>query len=889
VTATLLNTKLFIPPPQKKVVYRPRLIDRLNESASRNLTLISAGAGFGKTTLLSEWVQQSKRPAAWVSLDQKDNDASRFWKYLIGAMQTIFPDFGDVTLSILNSSRPSQIELILTSLINEISMVSNRFTLILDDFHLITESDVNEGMIFLISNQPQQMHLIISSRANPPWPLARLRARGEMGELRAQDLRFTPKETAQFMNDVMKLGISTDAMTVLEGRTEGWIAGLQMAAISMRGRKNKTKFIQELTGSHRFILDYLVEEVLEQQPYEIQDFLLKTSILDRLYSPLCDAVTGGDDSQAILTLLEQSNLFLIPLDDERRWYRYHHLFANLLFTRLAQTQPDLLPVLRRKASEWHEQNGSLSEAVGYALAANDIDGVARLVTRNALVMIYHDELSTPVRWLDALPIEASHSRPWLCIAHAWALAQAGKLGAVEPLLQDAEKILSGSGDPAEKRRLVGHIAAINAYTAALGGEKSHAGKLARKALEYLPIGDLMVRGYTMTMLGTILRDSGDFMGAARASAEAMAISQAAGDSHLVADSLCDLAALQFHQGKLHKAAANCREALQIIDEYSRQSGRQFPVSGHSYIRLGALLREWNDLDAAMHYAQEGLEISKLWGQADLLVYGYSEMARILQAIGETDDALEAIRESERIASKISSWSETNVAAKQARLWLAQGDQDAASRWSQDSGLNIDDKINFQNVFRYITLARVLIAQKAFDKVVGLLVRLIDLVEAAGAMCYVVELLILQGIALQAQGEIGLAMAALKRALSLAEPEGYVRIFIDEGEAMEKLLRQATARGFAVGYVGKLLAALDEETIGSQRRSGVIPKFMVEPLSERELQVLRLLTTHLSSTDIAGELIISVNTVRSHIKHIYSKLNVHNRREAIIRAKELDLI
>ncbi|MCJ7623543.1 MAG: hypothetical protein MUO76_08555, partial [Anaerolineaceae bacterium] len=554
-TTTLLNTKLLIPPSPKNVIHRPRLIERLNENTACKLTLISAGAGFGKTTLLSEWVQQSQSPTAWISLDQRDNDPSRFWLYVIGALQTIFPDFGDASISILRSSQPLQIEKLLTSMINEITETTGRFTLILDDFHLITESEINAGIIFLLRNQPEKMHMILSSRANPPWPLARLRARGEMIELRAQDLRFTLKETAQFINDIMKLDISMNEMTVLEDRTEGWIAGLQMAAISMRGSKDKSRFIQELNGSHHFILDYLMEEVLAQQPPAIQDFLLKTSILDRLSSSLCDTVMGADDSQTILYNLEQSNLFLIPLDDERRWYRYHHLFANLLLNRLEQTQPDQLPILRRNASAWYEQNGSLSEAVGYALEANNIEQVARLVTKNALVMIYHGELSTPLSWLDALPSQASRSRPWLCIAHAWALAQFGRFSAVEPLLQDAEKGCFDSDALAEKLRIAGHISAIRGYVTALKGEKSQAVELTKTALEHLPANDLMARGYTTTLLGTILRDCGDFVGAAKASEEAIAISQMAGDIYLTAEVFCDLAALQFLQGRLHDTAA----------------------------------------------------------------------------------------------------------------------------------------------------------------------------------------------------------------------------------------------------------------------------------------------------------------------------------------------
>jgi len=771
------------------------------------------------------------------------------------------------------------------------------FVVVLDDYHVIREPTIQEMLTSIVENQPAQMNLVISSRADPPWPLARLRVRGDLTEIRTHNLRFTTDEAATFLNNVMGLKLSPQEVASLEGLTEGWIAGLQMAALSMRGRKDVSGFIKSFSGSHRFILDYLVEEVLDQQSLTIQEFLLKTSILESLSGPLCDAVTDGENSRTTLTQLEQANLFLVPLDDERRWYRYHHLFADLLRIRLEQTQPEQTSTLHRRASKWFEQNRLIAEAVSHALEGNDYERVVNLLAGNALAMIYHGKLRTLDSWLEALPNEVVRSQPWLNIAHAWTLAYAGKFDAIEPLLKEAEKALVGFNEhieghvqsEVECQRILGQIAAVRVYIAARRGKISRSTELACEALKYLPADDLMVRGYIMTLLGTVLRTSGDFIAATEASSKAIALSQVAGDSHLSAVILCDQAALHYSQGQLHKAAATCRDAEQISDKYAEQSGRLLPVMGYAYSRLSAVLREWNDLETATHYAGEGLELCKQWGQADFLVYSYIEVAKVLQAIGDMDGAFDAIQKGKRVASNVSPWPGFHVAAQQARLLLAQGNLGDVSYWVQDSGLRSDDKLSFQYLFRYIILARVFIAQRAFDEAARLLARLLVVAEAAGAIGYVIEILVLQMMALQAQGKIDQALIPLERALALAKPEGYVRTFIDEGLPMDKMLRQAVVQGIAVGYAGKLLAALEMETKDRLGPRSASLRSMVEPLSERELEVLRLLKTNLSSTDIAEELTISVNTVRTHIKSIYSKLNVHNRQDAVQRAQELELL
>jgi LuxR family maltose regulon positive regulatory protein len=888
----LLKTKLYVPRVRPDLVPRPHLVGRLSAGLHRKLTLVSAPAGFGKTTLLSEWVAGCGQPVAWVSLDGDDNDPTRFWSYFIAALQTVHPGVGEASLAALQSPHSPSIETLLTGLINQVAEIPDPFALVLDDFHMITASQVHDALTFLLDNHPLQMHLVLSSRADPPWPLARRRARREMTELRVNDLRFTSEEAAAFLNEVMKLDLSPEDVATLEERTEGWIVGLQMAAVSMRGRKDVFGFIEAFAGTHRFILDYLVEEVLCQQSPDTQEFLLRTSILEQMTFPLCDAVADRQDSQAILTILEQANLFLVPLDDERRWYRYHHLFADLLRSRLEQTHADQVPALHRRASEWYEKNGMIAEAVGYALAANDIERVVHLVAGNALSLIYYGELRTLVRQLAALPLEVARSRPWLCVAHAWTLAYAGELDGAEALLQEAGEVLVGLDEHVEERvlgetegrRMVAHIAAIRAYAAALKGDMSLAAELARDALQHLPAGDLMMRGYATTLLGAVLRPCGDLVAAAEACAEAVAISQAAGDSYFAAVALCDLAALHFVRGQLHEVAAACQDVQRIADRYGQRGGRPLPVLGYAYVRLSAVLREWNDLETAMRYAREGLELCKQWGQSDVLVYGYSEVAKVLQTSGDADGALNAIQEGKRTASSVSPWPGLHVAAEQALLWLAQENVGAASRWVQGSELGIHDELSFQHLFQYIVLARVLAAQGAFHEASRLLARLLEVADRAGANGYVIEILVLQAMAQHAQRKLDPALTALGRALSLAEPEGYVRTFIDEGAPIAQLLRQTAARGITPDYVSSLLAALESE-MREERRIDEL----VEPLSERELEVLRLLTTHLSSTEIAQELFISVNTVRSHIKSIYGKLNVHSRKDAIQRAQELELL
>ena len=909
---TLFRTKLYIPPTRRELVSRARLVERLQAGLDRKLTLISAPAGFGKTTLLSECAALCTPSLAWLSLDEQDNDPARFWTYVVAALQTLDDSMGRAVLEALQAPQARPDETLLGRLTNQMAEYPGPLALVLDDLHVVTNPQIHEQLISFVEHLPPQMHLVVSSRADPPWPLARWRARGQIVEIRTDDLRFTSAEAAAFLNESMGLGLSAEDVAALGARTEGWIAGLQLAAIALqrigaRQRRDVTSFVRAFSGSHRFVLDYLVEEVLDRQPAEIQAFLLQTSILERLTAPLCNAVRygsaieieAGADSQAILEQLEQANLFLVPLDEERRWYRYHRLFADLLRSRLAQDQAERVPTLHRRASAWCEGQGLISEAVKHALAAGDVERVARLARQNALAMMDYGELRTMAGWLEALPEETVRAQPWLRIAQAWPLAYTGQGDAVEPLLQDAEQALAGrgGGEEGERQRIAGHLATIRSYVLGGRGALSEAAALAREALACLPRDEAMLRGWAAYQLGFMQRMKGDLEAAAQVLAKAAATSQAAGDSHVAILALGELGVLRAQQGRLHEAAATYRQALARGDDYARRSGRRLPATGYVMSRLSGVLREWNDLAAAVQHAREGLELCKEWQHADALLEAHLHLARALQPAGDVDGARQALQAALQIARATSPWFTTYARAQAQRIKLAAPPAGIApaqpiERRAETDGRPLEDEPTFQYEVMYRMQARDLIDGGEVGRGLALLARLLPVVERAGAAGHVLEILVLQAMALQAQGKGEQALAALARALDLGQAEGYVRTFVDEGAPMGRLLGQAVRRGVAVDYAGRLLAALEgeaAEAAGPPAAPARAPVPPVEPLSPREMEVLRLLTTHLSHAEMAEMLVVSVNTIRSHVKSIYGKLDVHSRMEAVARGAELGLL
>ncbi|MBA3425414.1 MAG: helix-turn-helix transcriptional regulator [Rubrobacter sp.] len=904
-TEALLKTKLYAPRAHPNLMPRPRLSELLAAGMDRKLTLLSAPAGFGKSTLLSEWHMLhpgSDNPVAWVSLEKTDNDPTRFLSYLITALQTIEADIGAAVLVSLRSPQPPPIEPMLTALINEITATPRDFVLVLDDYHFIEAEAIHGALAFLLEHLPRQMHLILCGRTDPPLPLSRLRVQDQITELRADDLRFTSEEAATFLNDVMGLDLPAEDVTALAAGTEGWIAALQLAALSMRKRSDVSGFVDAFKGSHRHVLDYLTEEVLERQPARVQTFLLETSILDRLTAKLCEEVTGGDDGQALLERLEHANLFTIPLDDERLWYRYHHLFADMLRHRLHQGSPERVTCLHRRAAGWYERQRLVDDAIEHALAAEDNAWAAQLVEQNTEKTVMRSEGATLLRWLEALPEELVRSRPRLSIAHAIASLFGGRLEDIEPLLRNAERALGGLSDASGSSSaddgtggwladIPSCLAIIRGDLARMRGEVPPAIEFSRQALARLPAGTSYLRSKATWNLGVASWLGGDLATADEAFAELIAANRASGNTYLPVLASSGLGLLRTIQGRLHEAAEAYRGAVRLGGGKGKVS---LPVAGWAYLGLGDLLREWNDQDAAMRHLEEGIELGKRVGQAGPVATGYTILARVLQTRGNTSGALDAIEKARQAAPDPGVHQLFGALAPHwARVWLEQGDVSAAARWARESGLSINDDPGFVREPEHIVLARVLIARGEHDKALQLLGRLLLAAQAGGRTGRMIEILVLQALARLAEGHTSLAMSTLARALPLAEPEGYIRVFADEGAPMAGLLRHASVGGASPGYAGELLAACEQATRDRAPRTrsavGEGPQPLSEPLSERELEVLRLIALGQSNREIARELYVSLGTIKTHINNTYRKLGVHSRVRAVARARDLKLI
>jgi LuxR family maltose regulon positive regulatory protein len=883
VAAPLLKTKLYVPPIRSDLVARPHLVDRLDQGLHRGckLILIAAPAGYGKTTLLSEWITRRElRPrVAWVSLDGDDNDPARFWTYAAAALQTVQGDIEGIAPAAFQSSTSPPIESTLTHLLNQFVEVPDPVVLVLDDYHLIETPAIHNALAFLLENLPPLMHLVIATRADPPLPIPRLRGRGQLIELYQSDLRFTSGEAAEFLNRAMGLDLSVEDVAALEKRTEGWIAGLQMAAVSARGRDDVAGFVRAFTGSHRYVLDYLGEEVLGQQPEGAREFLLQTAILDRLTAPLCDAVVEGSvlddgpgDSQAMLEYMESSNLFIVALDDERRWYRYHRLFADLLLRQLQRQRPDLVPQLHRRASGWYEANSLTGAAVTHALAAGDFGRVAYLLEQAAWPMLTRGEMTTLLGWLDALPEGAVRARPRLGILRAWALALTGQL-------DEADSYLSG----AEVQYGRGEVVAVRGYIAHHRGEPARAIQRCHEALERLPEEDWFSRGFCAVILGTAPLSMGDPVTASRALTRAVQLGQETGQTHLTLIAKTMLGEAQEAQGLLRRAVHTYREALRLVSESSTE---RVPFAGMTYVGLAGPLYERNDLREAKRCATIGLELSKQAGSVDTIEDGYFNLALLHHALGNRVESLQAIQEVENVAQRggHDHWMAKTLATR-SWWWLKQGNMAAAAHCAQQSSLRAAGGTDYVREYAEVAGARLLIAQDRPGEALSLLGRLREVAEAAGRMKSAIKILVLQALAFQTGDDSEQALSALGRALSLAEPEGYVRTFVDEGEPMVELLRRALTQGIAPNYVAQLLAAFGEEV-------ELMPpamESMIEPLTERELEVLRLIVAGLSNPEIADELFIAVSTVKSHVNHIYGKLAVNSRTQAVLKAQELRLL
>src|SRR5918994_274558 len=888
----ILATKLYVPAPQPRVVPRPRLTEPLNEGLHRKLPLISAPAGFGKTTLLGEWLAGCGRPAAWLSLDEGDNDPTRFLAYLVAALRTVATDIGEGVLGGLQSPQPPPTETILTALLNEINAIPDNFVLVLDDYHLIDARPIDDALAFLLEHLPPRMHLVVATREDPHLPLSRLRVRGQMSELRAAYLRFTPSEAAEFLVGVMGLSLSAEDIAALEDRTEGWIAGLQLAALSMGGREDVAGFIRAFAGDNRYVVDYLVEEVLQRQPERVRSFLLQTSILERLSGPLCDAVTGREGSNALLEALERGNLFVVPLDDRRHWFRYHHLFADVLRARLMEEQPDRAPTLHRRASEWYERNGSPTDAIRHALAAEDFERAAGLVELAALEMLGSSQ-ETLYRRLMALPDEVVRARPVLSVYYAFALLGRGGFEAFDAHLRDAERWLATSAETSERREapsvdmvvvdevafrsLPGTIAVARAYHAGALGDVFCAADHARRALDILPDDDHLWRGAAAPPLGVACLATGGPGGAHRSFADGVSHQQMTGQVRFQIAGTYILADIRIAQGRLREAVRTYEQSLQ----FAREQGEPVWGTANLYVGLSELHRERGDLEAAKQHLLRSKELGEHFGLPETRYRWYVAMARIKEAQGDLDAALDLLDEAERQYVESPDPDVRPVAALKTRVWVAQGRLTEALGWTRERGLPADDDLSYLREFEHITLARVLLARYKSDreeryihKAMGLLECLLQAAEERGRMGSVIEILMLQALAHEAQGDSSTALVPLERALSLAEPEGYVRVFVDEGRPMAQLLSEAAAHGIMPAYTTKLLAVLESEEHKSEEGSHRFPtESVVEPLSQRELEVLRLIARGLSNREISQRLFLALSTVKGHNRIIFSKLMV----------------
>ena len=909
VPAPLLETKFYVPRSRHGLVPRPRLGERLDRGTASTLMLVSAPAGFGKTTLLAEWLAAGpagpadQRLAAWLSLDRGDNDPASFWTYVIAALRTTAPGVGEDALALLQAAGPPPIETVLTTLLNDLSAVAGDIVLVLDDYHVIDAREVQDGMAFLLDHLPPWLHVVIAGRADPALPLARWRARGELIEIRAAELRFTPDEAAAYLNETMGLQLTAQDVAALEGRTEGWIAALQLAALSMQGRDDVAGFIAGFAGDDRYVVDYLAEEVLQRQPDRVQAFLLQTSVLGRLSGPLCDAVTGQGGGKAMLEALDRGNLFLVPLDDRRRWYRYHHLFADVLQARLLDEQPDQLPDLHRRASVWFQRNGETSVAIGHALAAEDFQRAADLVERAVTAMSQARQEATVRSWLEMIPDEIISVRPVLIVAVAWVLLSDGEFGDVEGRLQDAERWLdaaagTGAGSAAapagmvvaneeEYRRLPGTIETYRAALALARGEPLGAIRHARRALELAPADEHRWRASASGLMAIAFWGSGDLEGAYSAWAECAAGLRRAGHIADIFGCAIGMADIQLAQGRLGAALRTYEQALQRASE---QSGPVLRGTADMYVGISEVHRERNDLAAATQQLLRSQELGEAIGLPQNRYRWRVAMARIRRSEGDLDGALELLNEAERLYMGDMFPNVRPVPALKARVWIAQDRLGEALGWARERGLSVDDDLSYLREFEHITLARMLLARFRGERAghsvhdaTRLLERLLLAADEGGRTGHVIEILVLQALAHQTLGDIPAALACLERALTLAEPEGYVRVFTDEGPPMTSLLRAAAKQGTTRNYARRLLAALSET--GQNRPIG---QDLIDPLSERELEVLRLLGTELDGPAIARELMVSLNTVRTHTKNIYTKLAVTNRRAAVRRAAELGL-
>ena len=906
----LLATKLRVPRLQRDFVPRLRLVEALEEGLARRLILVCGPAGFGKTALLADWVRRGGRPVAWLSVDAGDNDPARFWRHAVAAVDRVRPGIAERAGPLLGPPAPPSFEGLVTALINELAAQpgDDELLLVLDDYHLIDTRQVHDSLVFLLEHLPSGLHLVLASRSDPPLPLARFRAAGQLAELRAGELRFTAEEAAALMREAVDADLPGTIVAALAARTEGWAAGLQLAGLSLRGQSDVAGFVAAFSGSHRYVLDYLTDEVLEGQTDRVREFLLETSVLERLSGPLCDAVTGRAGGQAMLEQVERANLFLVPLDEVRGWWRYHQLFADLLRARLKQQAPGRAAGLHHNAAAWCEEHGLADDAVRHALAAGDTTWAARLIERHFDETFWPGERATVQRWLAALPAELAGSRPRLCLVRAVLALAGGDAEGAGPPLDAAERAFTDATDePFEPSagkaasllvNVPAGIALGRASLAHLRGDADGTTAFASQVLAKTGEGESMLDSTARWLLAMAEWLGGRVAEAERAFAASITGWRAAGERYSAAYGCHHLAQVQRAQGRLDAAVGTYQQALEITAPPGRPA---MPAAGIAFVGMGEVAYQRNELEAAVRQISEGIERCRQLTYTQPLATGLAALAWIRQTRGDAAGAREAIGEAGRAAPGPDVTSLLNpVPAQRARLLLAQGEVVAAARWVEERGLDPDDEPGYLREPEYLVLARVLIAQDRPAQALALLGRLHTAADTQGRTGSVIEIAVLQALALAATGEEDAAVDALAGALMLACPQGYVRVFADGGRPMSALLArliaaqqadQAAARGVPLGCLAQVLRAFDGKDAGrgAGREAAAAVPGLAEQLTARELEILMLLGAGMPNARIAEELVITVDTVKKHVSHLLGKLGAANRTEAVARARQLGLI
>jgi LuxR family maltose regulon positive regulatory protein len=910
----LLATKLYIPKPRDGRVSRPRLTQRLDDGLERKLTLVSAPAGFGKTTLLAEWLASSRaggRPVAWVSLDPGDNDPTRFWRYCIAALQTILPGAGANALTLLESSQPPPIEPVVTILINDLTTIENDFTLVLDDVHVIDAQPVRGAIAFLVDHMPPRMHLVLASRADPPLPLAHLRARGESIELRAADLRFTPDEAAAFLTDVMGLSLPAGDVAALETRTEGWIAGLQLAALSMQGRDDIAGFIAAFTGDDRYIVDYLVEEVLRRQPEPVRSFLLQTSILDRLSASLCDAITGRNDGKALLESLERANLFVVPLDDRRQWWRYHQLFADVLRAHAMEEQPDRLPSLHRRASQWHEQHGLPADAIEHARAAGDHDAVARLLVANVEQFARLGRNASIARWASSLPDAMVKTSPRLALLlAASALATGSDLQAARTYTSWAQEAIDliearGGLDPADDRHetvigaegldaLKGELLALKLAHSARNLPREEVSAMASQALSLLLPSQHRVRGLLRIMEADLRTTDRDVTSSLPSLESNVDEARRARNPTLLAEALTRLGLVYVATGRLDDGRRAYEDAVMAGQDASAEAAL---VMCGPHTGLAKLMLERGDLAGAVDHVAAALEFAGKSPVRGPVLFAHATAAQVLLAAGDIAAAFEQLAEAQRFAWGVRQFRFSSyLAGATLTFHCRTGDLEAAADVVRERKLSPDAAADHHNGGEMTAYARYLIARGDPGDAVPVLACVLSVVRERGQVHHEIRALVLQALAYELAGERPRALETLGRATMLGEPGRFNRSFTGEGSVLTGLVEttwNAVRRGHGPAQAGSAsyLAWLMHEASARSDVPSAQPatQALAEPLSAREIEVWRLDAAGLSNREISERLFLALDTVKGHNRKIFAKLGVQRRTEAIARARELGLL